>query len=209
MSPVVHHARGCASSHEMLPFSMLSALLLLSCAGCSELRSDSLGSGAIQTPLLSSAPIPGSTLVDVRWLPGEWRFIHDLNEVIRIEHVGLGRYTITPATPESRFTSGTLAVFDLGCLRLVEVQWDVQQPDNVGYAVLNGYAQRLSIDVVPAIFPAAWRDPELLAELELEPGQEVAPEMRGPALSWFARQIDSRGTLMHQDMTFYQSNFRD
>lgn len=211
MNPTPHRIRGYQGRYTTNVAPLLGVFILSLCLGCVKTTNDSLEASpsSASAPLRTSDRAPSSDGIDVRWLVGEWQFLHDSKEVILIERTGPGKYAISPTKPESRFSKGSLNVFQIGCHRIAEVRWDTRQADNVGYAVLNGYAERLSLDLVPAIFPGAWRDPQLLKSLGLGPDQEVPPEMRNKAIAWFAEQIDSKGTLMHQDMTFYRPGSLD
>ncbi len=211
MTPVPHRPLRRRGRHTAHLTAGLGLLALPLCYGCGEATNNSLGvmPGHRSAALRDPAPTPDTEYVDVPWLAGEWHFLHDRSEVILIERTGPGQFTISPTKPESRLTKGSLNVLQVGCHRIAEMHWDVQQPDNVAYAILSGYTHRLSLDFVPAIFPAAWRDPQLLESLDLAPDQEVPPELRGRAIAWLADQIDAKGTLLLQDMTFYRPGTLD
>lgn len=110
--------------------------------------------------------------------------------------------TSVSANPED---STTLTVFALGEHRMVEMSRR-RAPGNpiTTFAVLSGNPSRFSLDVLPAVFPRAWSDAELLKQTGT-PGVDVVPvSQRSQVLRYLITQLDTKGTLMWQDLTFFR-----
>jgi hypothetical protein len=140
--------------------------------------------------------IQGVQLVDVPWLKGDWEPVHPGHERMRIEWKAKGHYVAKRDGSEDQ-----LIVFQYECTRFVE--WR-QEGGLSLYCRLNGHSERASFDPLPAVLPGAWSDPKVLAALDLPEGQPVPAARRREALAYFAAQIDTVGTLMHQDFTYFR-----
>ena len=72
------------------------------------------------------------------------------------------------------------------------------------FARVSGFSERLSLDLIPVVFPMAWSDPEIHKVMGIERDGELPKEHRLAALALFAETIDTKGTFMEQDLTFYR-----
>lgn len=149
------------------------------------------------------------TPLEVKWLEGEWQALPDLlmkdadkKRIVTIERTAGGEYVLTsdPPTPKQE---ARLIVFRADCYRLVQITMKTPTgAPSVLYAVLNGHSYRLSLDIVPAMFPQAWKSKKLIEAVGAKRADEVPVEKRLAALVTAANLIDEIGTLMHHDMTY-------
>ncbi|MBX3403467.1 MAG: hypothetical protein KF699_08670 [Phycisphaeraceae bacterium] len=140
----------------------------------------------------------------VKWLVGPWQFAHDRTQQFEIKEEVAGTYLMTPK-PAGAGEEMRLIVFKVDCHRLVQMRSTApNRPMIMTYALLSGHAERLSLDVLPAVFPAAWKDEALSAAIGSEDAGEVPVSKRIAALEWLVGQIDETGTLMRQDRTYFR-----
>lgn len=156
--------------------------------------------------LIAGLDIPETDLVDIRWMEGNWRRALESRELCLITREVPGVY-LQQMTGENKSAKSTLTVFRVGQLNFCQIDATGSigtERKQVLIAVVNGYSERLSLDVVPAVFPAVWRDSRLLAALRVEDLPEVPVPMRPHALTILASWINEMGTFMQQDLTYYR-----
>lgn len=164
--------------------------------------------------------IEGVHLRDIRWIEGEWEhvaastFAEDRGTApsafaLNIERTALGDYTTT-------FGDGAvigfsnLTVFEHGCHLFAELRAHNAQIDRPAYiyATIEGHPERLSINLLPAVFPQAWQDRSLIDRLNID-ADELPTSRRAEALAILAESIEEQGTLFHQDLTYYRMGWAD
>ena len=151
--------------------------------------------------------LPGGVLdaemYDLPWLIGEWQHVAGGDESrFSIERNDVGIYSVH--SDQSHLAGSTLYLIRSGCERLAIVEFSERGGDMVMFARVSGYSERLSLDLIPAVFPQAWTDPFLHEQFDYEGGGELPKEHRLAALALFADSIDAKGTFMEQDLTFYR-----
>lgn len=137
----------------------------------------------------------------IKWMVGPWQHAHDRTKRFEIKKHDTGAYLMTPVGGGEGFR---LTVFKMDCYRLVEMRSIAPGQAGRTYALLSGHAERLSLDALPATFPNAWRDKELIAAVGEGAFEELPATKRGEALVWLIGQLDEVGTLMKQDMTYFR-----
>lgn len=141
--------------------------------------------------------------LDLAWIEGEWQhFARGVESQIEITRTDTGVYTIESADP--MMDSSKLYLFRAGCERLALLEVGEPGTAQIMVARVSGYSERLSLDLVPAMFPMAWSDPELKAQLGVDAGGELPKEYRLEAVEHLAQSIDTKGTFMLQDFTYYR-----
>ena len=166
-----------------------------------------LGMRAEPAPEGEVRELPGGILnpemFDVGWIQGEWEHVFGgEGRQIEIERVEKGVYSVGA---ENFLGFSRIYLIKAGCERVAILESSREgAEDQVMFARLSGYSERLTLDLFPAIFPLSWTDPELMRLMGVEPQDELPKEHRLAALKLFADSIDTKGTFMEQDLTFYR-----
>tara|TARA_R110002111_G_C5966972_1_gene369990 strand:+ start:226 stop:828 length:603 start_codon:yes stop_codon:yes gene_type:complete len=176
------------------------AIMLAAVFGFASRNAPSLPKG-VTTP----GGLENVELVDIPWMIGDWVHALDHSKEMSIEHISLGTYSMKG---HWMFPDSTITVFNNGCDRLVEFVMPDDSPGRteiVFYAKVNGYSQRLSMDLLPAVFPQAWSDLRILKAVGVDDKEEQVPQNhRSKALAYCVKMIDEEGVFMYQDLTFYR-----
>ena len=163
--------------------------------------------GLTTIPEEPSNELPGGLVnaqrFDLAWIEGEWQhFARGVESQIQISRADTGVYTIESTDPT--MGNSKLYLFRAGCERLALLEVGEPGTGQIMIARVSGYSERLSLDLVPAMFPMAWSDPELKAQLGVDADGELPKKYRLEAAEHLARSIDTKGTFMLQDLTYYR-----
>jgi len=140
-------------------------------------------------------------LVDIDWMEGDWVHVFDHSQEISIVRSELGIYTSASNGP---MNNNTITIINTGCERIAEFHMGGAGQQLVMYARVSGFSERVSFDMLPAMFPMAWSDKGLLESMGIVDQDEVPAHRRMEALGLLSKTIDEKGTFMRQDLTFYR-----
>lgn len=166
-----------------------------------------LGTASANRAEPETQELPGGILkaemYDLPWLVGDWQHVAGGDESrFSIERSERGIYSLN--SDQSPLAGSNLYLIRSGCERLAIVEFSERGGGMVMFARVSGFTERLSLDLIPAIFPQAWNDPTLHNHFDFDGGGELPKEHRLAALALFAESIDTKGTFMEQDLTFYR-----
>ena len=144
------------------------------------------------------------TLIDIPWIEGEWLSPIPGAPKMTVTRISQGTYDLST---ERREEIQRVTIIDAGCERFVEFIGTFGGETAITYARLNGHSERLSMDMLSAVFPMTWGFDHMLDMLEIEGQAEVPQNRRIEGLLLLSSKIDEYGTLYKSDQTFFRPEY--